>query len=252
MNLTIDIGNTKAKVGVFQDNVLVEVTIYPKENFHAGFKSDLEKYLSLGEIKYIGLACVGKASAIHTMDFLEKDCGLPKVLHITHETSIPVINAYETPTTLGIDRIVAVVGAFEKVGEGPVLVIDAGTAVTYEFADEQRRYLGGGIAPGMYLRFKSLNDYTAKLPLLNFSEDFELLGRNTEKSILSGVQVGFIAEVDGIIDRYRGQYGEDLKVLLTGGDGPFLGNHIKNINFVDSNLLLEGINAIIIHNHPQG
>ncbi|MCL4105823.1 UNVERIFIED_CONTAM: hypothetical protein GTU68_012461 [Idotea baltica] len=144
-----------------------------------------------------------------------------------------------------MDRICACIGGRSRTAQGRLLVIDAGTAITYDYLDAENRYQGGGIAPGIRLRFRSLNDYTASLPLVETLGDTPLVGYNTETSIRSGVVNGMVAEVAGVVEAYRQLAPEPLTVYLTGGDGVFLGNRLKSINFVDSDLLLYGIHTVV-------
>lgn len=166
---------------------------------------------------------------------------------IDRNTPLPIGNRYATPQTLGMDRICAAVGAFSKIGRGPLLVVNAGTAITYDFVDASNNYRGGGISPGLRTRFRALHDYTAALPLVEADGALVLVGDDTESSIRSGVVNGVVAEIEGIVTRYRSLAGEELNVILMGGDAEFLGNHLKNVTFVVANLLLYGINALIRH-----
>ena len=249
MNIAIDIGNSRVKVGIFIKNRLEDVWFYSHEAFQTDFRRDLEdKGKNLPPLKYLGWVSVGEEILMNVLSFFQKRH--PDVIRvpIRRDTPLPVENAYKTPETLGMDRIVSVCGALAEGLKGPLLVIDAGTAVTYDFMDRDNRYQGGGISPGLRTRFRALHDYTAKLPMVELREPLPLVGGTTHESILSGVAVGFIAEVEGFIRRYREQFGDDTQVFLTGGDAEFLGNHLKNINFADANLVLKGINAIIAHN----
>ena len=249
MNLCIDIGNTRIKAGVFKENELVFFGNYSHQETGL-LQSELEGIFSSGQLKYCGIISVGKSTLMENLASMFQFMPPGSLLEIDYKTPLPVANAYSSPETLGIDRIVAVVGALAQC-EGPLLVIDPGTALTYEYADTEGVYQGGGIAPGIRLRFKALNDYTANLPNLQPENDFPLVGKTTHQSILSGVLNGIIAEIEGTISRYQSLAGPDLKVFLTGGDAEFLGNHLKNINFVDSNLILKGINRILQYNQPH-
>jgi type III pantothenate kinase len=128
--------------------------------------------------------------------------------------------------------------------------VSAGTALTYEYVDAAGDYLGGGISLGMRSRFRALHEFTAALPLVHQDGDLELVGDDTVSCIRSGVVNGLVAEIEGIIGRYQTLAGAHLQVFLTGGDAVFLGNHLKSVTFVDANLLLYGINSIILH-HAQ-
>jgi type III pantothenate kinase len=128
-----------------------------------------------------------------------------------------------------------------------VLIIDAGTCITYDFITKKNDYLGGAISPGIRIRYKSLHNLTANLPLLDTNLPETLIGNSTESSIHSGVVFGVIKELDGVIDQYREEH-QDLTVILTGGDAKFLSNQLKNSIFANSNFLLEGLNFILDYN----
>ena len=125
-----------------------------------------------------------------------------------------------------------------------------GTALTFDFVNCKNQYLGGAISPGISTRFKALNHFTAKLPLVQFNNDYPLIGTDTTSCILSGVLNGIINEVDGYIDSIRRAY-SDVKVVFTGGESFFFDKKLKNTIFVDSNLLLFGLNRILTHNVSQ-
>ena len=173
-----------------------------------------------------------------------------EVLRIDRETPLPIGNRYRTPGTLGMDRVCAAVAAHGRAEGTPVLVVNAGTAITYEYVDAKGDYLGGGIGPGLKSRFRALHEFTAALPLVAAAGPLTLVGDDTETSIRSGVVNGLLAEIEGMIDQYRALAGPALQVFLTGGDTEFLGNHLKSVTFADANLLLYGINSIILH-HAQ-
>ena len=247
MNITIDIGNSRVKIGLFQEKNLVKLWQYEPADFQEKFLSELKKGKYLSDLKYLGWVNVGEKMLAPLLPFFTAQAPDCQWLPIHKDTVLPVENAYRTPETLGMDRIVAVCGAFSVGHDGPLLVIDAGTAITYDFLSRDNQYLGGGISPGLSTRFRALSTFTANLPLVELKEPIPLVGETTEESILSGVTNGFITEVEGTIQRYRDQFGSDTQVFLTGGDADFLGNHLKNVNFADSNLVLKGINSIIVH-----
>jgi type III pantothenate kinase len=163
---------------------------------------------------------------------------------LTHQTKVPFQNRYATPETLGVDRIALVVAAVTQYPKQNVLVIDAGTCITYDFKTDKEVYLGGGISPGIQLRYKTLNLLTANLPLLEPKMPENYIGNSTENAIHSGVSIGVITEIDGIIDRYKEQF-EHLTVILTGGDTNFLAKRLKNTIFANSKFLLEGLNNVL-------
>ena len=175
----------------------------------------------------------------------------PTFLHVHNQMEMPLKNVYATPKTLGVDRIVAVVAAYfhsnlpGSYNKHPVLVIDAGTALTYDFATSDGVYLGGGISPGMNMRFKALHEFTAKLPFVEAEDLPPLIGDSTASSIRSGVMRGLLAEIEGTIQAYKLKFGYDLHIYLTGGDRISFENHLKSVTFVDSYLTLKGLNRIL-------
>jgi len=166
--------------------------------------------------------------------------------YLNASLKLPFKVAYKTPETIGADRLGLVAGAIWRTPNQNQLIIDAGSCVTYDFVDKNNVYHGGAISPGLALRFKSLHDYTAKLPLLKPTDSFvKLIGDDTKSSIESGVINGLIAEIEGVSVKYNLKF-KDLTVYLTGGDKKLLDRYIKNKIFVSSKfLLLEGINFIL-------
>ena len=146
-----------------------------------------------------------------------------------------------------MDRIALVAAAVSKYQNQNVLIIDAGTCITFDFVNSSKNYLGGAISPGIEMRYKSLNKFTKKLPLLMREEAANLIGTSTETCIHSGVINGVISEIDSIIAKYR-KKNKDLTVVLTGGDANFLSNRLKNGIFANPFFLLEGLNTILTFN----
>ncbi|HZJ36686.1 MAG TPA: type III pantothenate kinase, partial [Gillisia sp.] len=159
-------------------------------------------------------------------------------------------NLYATPNTLGNDRIALVSAASKHFPTENVLVIDAGTCITYDFKNNKNEYLGGAISPGMEMRYKAMHNFTENLPLLDREEEIKLIGNSTNYCMHSGVIYGITFEIDGIIAAYQGQY-KDLTIILTGGDAQFLCKRLKNSIFANSNFLLEGLNYILEFNKSQ-
>lgn len=242
MNLIIDIGNTNAKLAVFQDEKLLEVTTQKKELSSDGITSFSAKFPSLDS----AILCAVSDCDAALLSMLKDSFTF---IEFNENTPIPIANAYETPDTLGKDRLAAAVGAHLLFPGKNVLVIDFGTCVTYDFVSSSNEYLGGAISPGMEMRFKALHTFTGKLPLIAHKNHEDLIGKTTEKSILSGVQHGMVAEVKGTIEAYRKQVG-GLEVLLTGGDLDFFNPAIsgKNDIFADPYLVLKGLNVILNYN----
>ncbi|MBT6766833.1 MAG: type III pantothenate kinase, partial [Prolixibacteraceae bacterium] len=154
---------------------------------------------------------------------------------------------YDSKETLGKDRIAAAVGAFDLYPDSNVLIIDAGTAITYDIINEKNQYLGGNISPGLEMRFKALHHFTGKLPLVKQNKFDKLYGNTTENAILAGVQNGLVFEVDKAIDTFKEFY-NNLKVIITGGNAEFFDKKLKNSFFVHFNLIAMGLNRILEYN----
>ena len=127
------------------------------------------------------------------------------------------------------------------------MIIDCGSCITYDFINSANEYLGGAISPGIRLRYETLHNLTANLPLLEKKKPKNLIGNSTESSIHSGVINGILIEIDGIVNKYKTKY-PDLTVILTGGDSKFLSKRLKSSIFANSNFLLEGLNHILEYN----
>jgi len=157
---------------------------------------------------------------------------------------VPFKNCYQTKNTLGKDRIALVSNASKEYPKENVLLIDLGSCITFDFLNSKNEYLGGSISPGLSMRYKSLNSYTANLPLINPKEIDYFIGRNTEDSIHSGIINGIVGELNSAIDKYKSQF-KEIRIILTGGDSKFLFNRIKNSIFANSNFLILGLNFLI-------
>ena len=170
-----------------------------------------------------------------------------KVVFINKDFKFPFKNLYETPETLGIDRMVLASGATIQFPNKNRLIIDAGTCITYDFVDEEDNYLGGAIAPGIRLRYESLHHFTAKLPLLKKEYPKNTIGNSTEESMHSGIVNGVIFEIEGYIDYFKSKNANFI-IILTGGDADFLAKKLKNTIFANSNFLLESLNQTFQYN----
>ncbi|MEM7186768.1 MAG: type III pantothenate kinase [Bacteroidota bacterium] len=237
MNLIVDVGNTYIKLAVFNDNVLQAKVAME----HEQFETELEYFLAAQPA--IDHAIVSSVGGM-TETQLELLRSRVPVFELSHEAKLPFYNQYATPTTLGVDRIALVSAAAEQYPDTNVLVIDAGSCITYDFLTDQNTYLGGAIAPGIEMRYKAMNTFTANLPLLESTLPDNLVGDSTAKSMHVGVIQGVINEIDGFIEHYIEKFG-NLTVILTGGDTHFLRDSIKNDIFANSNFLLEGLNYIL-------
>jgi type III pantothenate kinase len=237
MNLTVDVGNTLYKFAIFNGNILVEKQRCEKQDVIQHIKQLL---ISYPEVTSCILSSVGNLSS-QAITLLEE---LTSVHVLSHLSKIPYTNTYETPETLGPDRIALIAAAAMKFPKQNVLVIDVGSAITYDFLSADNQYIGGSISPGIAMRYKSLHSFTEKLPLLEKTHVIAMIGNSTETAIHSGVIQGVIFEIDGVINQYRNQYA-DLTIILTGGDAHFLRDRLKNDIFANSNFLLEGLNYIL-------
>ena len=240
MHLAIDIGNTALKFALFDREEITD-----KGSGIEALSGLLAKNTAL--ISRAIMASV--ADSVATITLLRK-FNIPLTV-LSHQTKLPIRNLYETPETLGSDRITLSVAADRIFHDSPALIIGAGTCITYNFID-QGGFIGGAISPGITMRFKALNHYTAKLPYIDWEPyqdiDYDTLtGANSKDSILSGVLNGVIQEIDGTIEEYRQRY-SGLRVAVTGGDMGFLVKNLKNDIFARPDMVLEGLNFILLHN----
>ncbi len=243
MNLIVDIGNTFAKFAVFQKDKIIFKTSFEL----ALFKKELQVILKAHDsIQNCIISSVGRLKESDAK-FLKDNL---HVLELNSRTKVPFKNLYKTPTTLGVDRIALVSAAVKNYPNSNVLVIDAGTCITYDILTASNTFLGGGISPGIDMRYKSLNNLTANLPLLKPKAPKQIIGNTTKSAIHSGVMNGIILEIDGVIDAYKQEY-EDLTVILTGGNAKFLSKQLKSSIFANSNFLLEGLNYILQFNSKE-
>lgn len=236
MNLAVDQGNTKTKAALFEGRELIE--LYP-----GAPDDELISFINQAAPENCIIVTVKNKDTIAT-DQIDPSI---KTIILSSKTPIPVINKYQSPATLGMDRLAAVIGSkFYKPGYSN-LVIDCGTCITYDFIDAANRYLGGGISPGLSMRFKALNAFTAGLPLIKLEKKAELIGGDTKQSILSGVINGTVAELEGIIAKYRSLF-PNVAVFLCGGDADYFDGKLRGAIFVTPELVLHGLNEILLYN----
>ena len=238
MDLILDIGNTRIKYATLTERKLVSKG-YCTDNE----MENLLKTLS-GKLKRLLLSSV-KPITKGQINMFEKTGITPQIL--SSKLKMPFINKYKTPETLGADRLALVAGGLLSYPNKPVLIVDLGTCLTFDFVTEQGVYLGGSISPGLNLRLKALHTLTGKLPLVSLREPNDLIGKSTNESILSGVVNGIKMEIDGIIDWYKLRYPQ-VKIILTGGDSAFFDKKLKNSIFADADILLKGMHFILEHN----
>ena len=240
VNLIIEQGNTYAKVAVYDEKQSMKAYLMFKE-FNKGSLQSLFETYPLKNGIYCTVTDVDEELVAELRNHLS--C----FIFLDEKVRVPVTVKYKTPHTLGKDRLAAVVGAHSLQPDRNLLIIDAGTCITYEWVEAGGVYRGGNISPGMTTRFKALNHYTRKLPLIEETDEVPVFGTCTEEAIRAGVVNGIAFEMDGYIDRWKQKYG-DVFVFLTGGHAFYFESRLKNPIFADSNLVLIGLNRILEYN----
>jgi type III pantothenate kinase len=242
LNLVIDIGNTRTKVALFNQGELMisfPVTSFSPDNLE----------LLLSEYPNIDRAIISSVKENQEALLLTLKKSITFVVELDHNTLLPIENCYETPETLGKDRIAAAVGANKLYRDQNVLVIDAGTAIKYDFVNKKNQYKGGFISPGLNMRFRALNHFTDKLPLLKPEMPRYLEGKNTKDSVTGGIQYGLEGEINQMIKYFNDLNGK-LTIIITGGDTNYFEKLLKNHKFVTGEIILLGLNTILEFNDP--
>ena len=242
MNLVLDIGNTNVKAAIFENNRIVA-----------------QKTVSLGDLGNIIDEFINSHNPNHliassvsaTKEELHEliDNRIPW-LFFTNDIPLPISIEYQSPQTLGTDRIAGVMGAFNEFPSKNVLVIDLGTCITYDLLTYDNRYFGGSISPGIAMRYKAVHTFTKNLPDLSPIKNPSLIGQTTAESIHSGIINGAHFEIEGVINAYKDRFG-NLITILTGGDSKNFAKELKNTIFADQNLLLKGLNKILKHHYQN-
>ncbi|TJY37690.1 type III pantothenate kinase [Pontimicrobium aquaticum] len=243
MNLIIDVGNTSVKLAVFQKGTIICKEVVDIDKIEVKIQELKNKHPLLSKAIISSVGNLSQSQLVNITKHI-------KTIVLNHNVKVPFKNKYKTPGTLGVDRIALVSAAVLKHPKKNVLIIDAGTCVTYDFINSKNEYLGGAISPGISIRYKSLNNLTANLPLLKRKAPKKLIGNSSIESIHSGIINGILMEIDGIINKYQKKY-KDLTVILTGGDSDFLSKRLKSSIFANSNFLLEGLNFILEFNSNE-
>jgi type III pantothenate kinase len=236
MNLTIDSGNTFTKAGIFDEGRLVS---FMNNIMEQDFEAIAKKY----KPKNLIISSVSKNHEAFSNFFPT----IKKMIYLDHTTKLPIKNLYDSPETLGSDRIAAAVGSTVIFPEKDRLTIDAGTCITFDITDKKDNYLGGSISPGIEMRFKALNTFTSRLPLVERKEKADLIGENTNEALLSGVINGTVAEIEGIIRAYKDMF-PGIKIIICGGDAAFFESKIKETIFAVPQLVMIGLNRILEYN----
>ena len=236
--LCFDFGNTRLKCAVFNNKDFMEEVVLKNDSVEE-INALLEKYHPKRSIL---------SSVIDHNPAIEEVLSQKTSFHkLSYDSKLPVTSPVGKPHTIGADRLAMVVAAVDLYPRQHNLVIGLGTCITYNFVNKYHQFIGGSISPGMEMRFKSLQYYTAKLPVVEPDWNFPLLGYDTKTNIQSGVIAGMAKEIDGIIDLYKEKF-NNFNVHLTGGDIAFFAPLIKNKIFADPSLVYKGLYAISRYN----
>ena len=235
INIAIDFGNSSIKVGLFEGSKLLQ-------------KFVLKNAVGLGLIiskphQHIIVASVKENSE----NILQQSAAAGKKIVLSAETPLPVQIKYDTPQSLGVDRIAAVCGAFQLFPNQDCLIIDMGTCINYELLDQSGNYLGGIISPGMNMRFQAMHTFTARLPLTQSAVWPQLVGKSTTACLQSGTMNGIMEEMKGVVEKLKVEY-PALRVIICGGDASLFENQWKPSIFAAPELVLVGLNRILSHN----
>ena len=242
-NFIVDIGNSSAKIALFDGDTLIEQLCVSHEDLPQTIKNrSLDTTISAAIISSV-------VPLSKTIEDILKMFPYP-CLRMSAQLKMPFNIAYKTPETLGPDRLAAVAEAYALHPERNILVIDAGTAITYDIVTADGTYHGGQISPGVNMRFKALNHFTGKLPLVSREGERTAIGCTTETAIREGVLQGVDKEIEGYINEYTLKY-PNLLVFLTGGDTFLLDNRVKSRTFADSLLVIKGLNRILALNNEN-
>ncbi len=240
MKLVIDIGNSTCKMVAFRGDEPVE-EVRSESGKLAGLEDFVERHaFRCGIVGSVRGLSPCEEEALGRLSF--------PILRFSPDTPVPITSRYRTPQTLGSDRLAAVVGASSLRPGKDLLIIDAGTCITYEVIDARGNYWGGNIAPGMLMRLRALHEFTARLPLVDPEGEVPGMGYSTETAIRSGVLRGMKYEIEGYIKSMRAKF-PHLEVFLTGGDRINFSVDIKNLIFTDKYIVPRGLNRILDFNN---
>ncbi|MDP2237081.1 MAG: type III pantothenate kinase [Bacteroidales bacterium] len=242
MPIAIDLGNTLAKAALFEGDTMMGPFVFDPENS--------EELIEMFAPRNTPEVCMIASVREIPETLIEKLSLFTQVSILDHKTKLPFSISYETPETLGRDRIAAVAAAWKRFPGQNVLVIDMGTCITYDLLTKEGVYQGGAISPGIHMRFNAMHKFTNKLPLATPAAEVLLTGKTTIASLQSGVMNGVQAEIEALTTRYEALY-EDLTVLIGGGDNKYFDKKFKINIFAASNLVLEGLKVIIDFNEIE-
>jgi type III pantothenate kinase len=244
VTLCLDFGNTRLKAAIFDNDVFREELSLPDDSTDT-IGQILKNYQPVRSIL---------SSVIHHNYEFEKILSNKTVFHkLSHQTRLPFTTPVSKPETIGTDRLALIAAAVRFFPGRNNLIIGLGSCITYNFVNQYHQFLGGAISPGMDMRFRSMHDYTAKLPLVNevpMAAGIPLIGYDTKTNLQSGVIIGMCCEIDGIINKYAETY-SNFNVLLTGGNSAYFASQLKNKIFADSYFLFKGLYALSELNNCQ-
>ncbi len=234
--MAIDIGNTRVKTGVFDQDALVDTQVYEYLD-----EISLQSLINDHGVTHVILASTG-------VDLALENVRAPGVLlKLSSMTPVPIEVRYKSPETLGQDRLAGMVAASWLYPDSNVLVIDAGTCITFDFLEGPGKFLGGNIAPGLDMRYQAMHQFTQRLPSVDRGETGTLLGETTQEAIQNGGMMGVLMEIAGYIEILRNKYSK-IQTLLTGGDAQYLADHLNTSLTVQPHLILIGLNQILQFN----
>ncbi len=232
--LCFDFGNTRLKAAIFKNEIFSEELFLSDDNPET-IHALLEQYQPQKTIL---------SSVIHHNEAIEKLLGEKSIFHkLSSATKLNFTTPVGKPETIGADRLALIAAAVHFYPQKNNLIIGLGSCITYNFVNQYHQFLGGSISPGMDMRFKSMHDFTAKLPLVQADWNFPLVGYDTKTNLQSGVINGMACEIDGIIEKYSNKY-SNFNVVLTGGNSAYFASQLKNKIFADSNFLFKGLYAL--------
>lgn len=240
MNLIIDLGNTRIKYFVFNNNYEIDSTNLNLDDWEIELNKLLDKYPSISRCI---ISDVNGSITREIENFLSP---LPYI-YCSSELKLPFESRYKPFNQLGSDRIALITSSVIEYPKENILIIDLGTCITYDILTNNAIHLGGSISPGYLMRYKALNKFSGKLPLLEPQMVFNAIGENTEQAIHSGVTNGVISEVKETVNYYKKEY-KFLKIILSGGDAQKLSKTLKNTIFANENFLAKGLNFILSNN----
>src|ERR1700722_1110094 len=249
MLLALDAGNTNVAIGVFKDGALVDHrrlrTVREQTSDEWGILlMSLLRFASLDAKALDGIIISSVVPPLNSaLAEMSQSYFHTEAMFVNSHTDTGLKILYENPSEVGADRIVNSVAAYHKYG-GPCVIVDLGTAITFDAISAKAEYLGGIIAAGIGISAEALFSRTARLPLVDFKQPAGVIGTNTVASMQSGLYYGAIGAIDGIIERLREELGQDTRIIATGGQARLIAGGSKYIHFVDENLTLDGLHLI--------